>query len=659
MRRINLESILFTVVLLACLLIAGLTGLSVFSVFTKEIVGYLGLALFGLPLLWLIVSRRQTILTIQRKEILFLLVLILAVTLSGCYHHDIPDGRDDMGYIAAAAKITESHSLSFTDVISRPYHPFRDLGNDTFTSQFLPGYTSYLAGFYDFGGLHSLQVGNIVILLLTLVAMYYIVKNLADEKTAWLTIMLYFTAYTTLWFSRRTNSENLLILLLLFGSWALLRGLRERRAQYFAISAFALCLPLLVRGEGLAYAAIGIVINIILAIKYRPQTNRSRALTVLFFLAAFGSLWLLIRYGQLYGGDYISYTIKNMNGALGFLGRLKYAFLGLAALTGLLLLVRRQFQKTKRTLRLRPYVFGGLLLVAIGSEIAFWFWARSHQTVNWRWFKIQYVIDNFWAYMLIPYVLVAYLGIYKKYLAQRVYFLIAIFLPSLIFLVMPAIAVDQPWFMRRFYGGIIPLLFILAGVALGKLLAGKKYALNIIILFFILNLSVSLPILFYKDNQGVEPQLDAVAARFTKNDLILMQPGWHWQQWGYAWHYLYGLDVLPNVDGFSADEFVALIEKYPNVYIMSVDKENPYALVQATDLEYAFDFTLRYPTLIPTAWANEYVEDNKSKLSLAAMAQAWKGTPPRTFENVEQPLHVFRLKQKNILIDRFSQIPKF
>ena len=90
MRRINLESILFTVVLLACLLIAGLTGLSVFSVFTKEIVGYLGLALFGLPLLWLIVSRRQTILTIQRKEILFLLVLILAVTLSGFFHHDIP-----------------------------------------------------------------------------------------------------------------------------------------------------------------------------------------------------------------------------------------------------------------------------------------------------------------------------------------------------------------------------------------------------------------------------------------------------------------------------------------------------------------------------------------------------------------------------------------
>ncbi|MBU0707636.1 glycosyltransferase family 39 protein [Patescibacteria group bacterium] len=659
MYRITIESILLVLGVITAILIALFVGLGLFGQFSNNIMLTIWVIIVILLLYWLVANRKKLIFDIRRQGVAILVLVILFCVFSGYFHHDIPRGRDDMAYISAAAKISESGSLSFEDIISRPYHPFRSIEGDEFTSQFLPGYSVFLASFYSFGGLTGLQVGNTLLLFLTLISIYFIVKNLTNNKTAFITVVLYSTLYTTLWFSRRTNSENLLIALLLLSGWLIIRGLKKKQAGYFAISAFVASLTILVRGEGLVYAGLGLLLNLFFTLKYWPRTWRMALATIIFFIAAVISGLLLLQYGRIFGGDYIEYALVNMTSALSYLWRFKLVFLGIAVFTIAGLWLRRAFRLAQKPILLRPYIISGVVAIFLLAELAVWLYSQNNDIVRWRYYKIQYVINNLWAYMLFPYFAVICWGFLKNAFRKEIFIITLLFIPSFIFLIEPSIAVDQPWFMRRFYGGFIPIMIIFAGIAIGKIIEGKKYAFNLIILLLVLNMSVSLPLLFFKDNNGVGKDLDEFAQKYTKDDLIILEPGWHWQQWGYAWHYLNDLTVLPNVDGFTVEEFTKLVNDYQNVYIVSSQKDDPYILFDQSDLEYLYDYSLRYQKLIPTAWANDYVEDNKDDLSLATLKRAWSGTPPRTFEDVRQTLYVFRLKQKNILTDRFSQIPNY
>ncbi|MBU1177654.1 hypothetical protein KJ903_00375, partial [Patescibacteria group bacterium] len=108
-------------------------GLAIFGYWRRGLIIAL-LSLFFMVVIFYLLSKfviRQEKLTISRWAAAILVVITLVAIGAGLFHHDLPPGRDDMGYLAAAIKLTESGSLSFTDPITHPYHPFRQLDVNT------------------------------------------------------------------------------------------------------------------------------------------------------------------------------------------------------------------------------------------------------------------------------------------------------------------------------------------------------------------------------------------------------------------------------------------------------------------------------------------------------------------------------------------------
>ena len=99
----------------------------------------------------------------------------------------------------------------------------------------------------------------------------------------------------------------------------------------------------------------------------------------------------------------------------------------------------------------------------------------------------------------------------------------------------------------------------------------------------------------FVENDGVTADLESFSANFDEHDLILLQPDWQWQQWSYALHFIYGLDILPNTRGFDRDEFNNLLTDYENIYIISDNEPYSYPYFPDASLELVNEASLEYP----------------------------------------------------------------
>ena len=147
--------------------------------------GYLAVSIATALLLAFILSLLvKTLIRINWKELnktkiaCFLIIIVFSLFI-GYFHHDLPTGRDELSYIYAADRLSSSGSLKWDDYFTRPIHGVRNLYDDTFTSQFLPTYTSYLAVYNLLIGLDAMLWANVLLMLLALGVVYYLVKNLA------------------------------------------------------------------------------------------------------------------------------------------------------------------------------------------------------------------------------------------------------------------------------------------------------------------------------------------------------------------------------------------------------------------------------------------------------------------------------------------------
>lgn len=660
----NIESIITKKSIVLAIFINICIGLAIFGYFNK-------LAVYGLfsILLLSVISYLIYNLTIKKEkikinkfEIIVISIILFVSILNGIFHHDLPRGRDDMGYIAAAIKLTESASLSFNDILSKPFHPFRDIGGNNFTSQFLPGYVTYLSIFYLVGGLKLLFWANPLLLFFTLWAIYFIAKNILNKKAGLIAILLFSSLYTTNWFIRRTNSENLLMFFIFIGILCILYSIQKKKLSYAFISLYLFSPTILVRGEAIAYLiTLGIVV-IYLIIKFRKQLKTILKYSLGWLVLFLGNLYLLKAYADIYGSSYLEYTLNNAISSSKFIWQMNLVFLiPLVIIAALLIIViplayKKYHSKiklifTKRKKEYSLWQFSTLLLFLAVTVLEAWFlYSLSiNEYTNWKNFKIQYVLENFYFYALTPYLLIVLWGIYKTTYAKLIYIIIIFILsPSFIFLISPSIAVDQPWFMRRFYAVFIPLIILLATIVVTKHIQDKRKLFKFILLLLVVNLSVSLPISTFSENKGVTAQLAALAQDFSEKDLILMEPGWQWQQWAYALHYEYDLDILPNLDGFNNEEFNDLVKNHDNIYILSQNSINPYPGFYDDNLEYIKEWDLDYSYIKRTSWMNYYVDENMKSLEVKILRREQEGTPPREIVYSENKFYLYKVKNKSI-----------
>jgi len=628
----------------------GLVVLAVFGWFRSEfVVLAIGISVFA-GVIHLVRSWQGDHPAASRGGLIVAAVLVLVAVVNGALHHGVPIGRDNMGYLSAAVKLTDTGSLKFYDPLSTAYSPYREIENDVYTSQFLPGYIAWLGAHNVVGGVPLALGGNTLLVLLTLISLFLLGREFSgDRRAGVITITLFMTSYATLWFTRRTNSENLFMALIWGGAWLFIDGVRKRRLGSLGLGFFLYALLPIVRPEGLAYTAAFLIATVVALVRMKVSEFGSYLGYSIGAIAAIAAVAVSRAYDAMYGGTYYEYAVKIAGNLLTFLYR-NHVLTGIIVV-GMMMTGAAWLYRWKLRDRIHVRRFAVLALGAVGfllglGLIASRVWLSSVQQVDWSQYKAQYVLENFAYYMLIPIAIIGIVGLFRRGF-PRIFFVVPILiLPAFAFLIDPSIAVDQPWFMRRYYATVIPFLALAAGVALVRILTRRRSVLIVAALLVVLNLSVVWPVLTFREYRGIEPQLQAFAQRFSEDDLILMEPGWDWQQWAYALHYLYGANVLPRLGDFDTDGLTALMSKYKNVYILDhtasrrIYDEYPFG----DRLERVGSWSFAYPALIPTSWLAGYVDEYKRGLDLQKIRTAQAGTPPRMTEQKRHSFAIYRVR---------------
>lgn len=587
------------------------------------------------------------------KKDLAVIIIILALTaFIGGYFHDLPLGRDPVSYSVAGIKIAETGGLGFHDLLTRPYHGFTSLGDDNFTSQFLPGYNVYLAIWYALGGIPGMMAANSLLVFFTLLAIYLVATRLSSRVGGLAAVALTATFYAFLWFSREWASENLLALSFFAGALFLTVGIRERKIGCLLAGSLPAAFSILVRGEGLLYFGFYAGAAIIALIWWRRQFDWS----------AKKSWWLLILpvlpfgafqyYSARYGSGYVFEQGESIGNALSsMLGKFSPWLISIGVLLVLILSLAAKHFLAKKPQDLKNKLWTGigvLIGIATVAGLLFWWWyARQIPEIKWSNYRPLYVLEIFNCYFLTVFLAIIYLGIVKKVLPRLAYLLVFLAIPALVFILDPYIALDHPWFLRRFVAVFFPLVFILAAVVLARWPWRRIVFIGAVAVLIAINLFVSGPILIFREYDGSYQEVAALARNFSDRDLVLMTPGWEWQKWAYYLKYQHGLNVLPSLEGFeNKQDFFDLVNGYDRIFVISDRVGQYYPYYSDAKLKLVKEVALDYQSIDKPLWGlSAILDQNNGWIDVYDLHRQQTQLPPSDINTETVPLKILQLEK--------------
>ncbi|EKD49666.1 MAG: hypothetical protein ACD_63C00076G0004 [uncultured bacterium] len=636
-----LVSVVFFIWLGVLVFFAELGWLSKLAIFAVTIVAV------AISILWVILGPKRIFLT--KKDFLIVVIILLICVFVGIFHHSFPFGRDPAGYVSAALKIFETNSLSFSGILTRPFHGFTNLGNDVFTSQFLPAYNVYLTSFYAFGGLSLMFWANVPILFLTLCLVFLIAKRLSSYAGGIVAVLLLSFFYSFLWFARQINSENLFMLSMICSIAFLVYGIRRRSLGYLILGFFPSTFSILIRGEGIPYIIFYAIAFIAVLVYLRKQLLFKNAAWVLFVFPLMNFVIFQI-YITLYGGGYVFGQGGNIIGSISGFTKTQFFWLEILGLFSVIFIfsgIRFIIKKcTSFKISFWKLYLGLFFWVLLVFEILFWIWSKSGLVISWDFYRSQYVFEIFHLYLLTVFFVIIFLAVYKKVYQRLTYLVIFVALPSAVFIVDPFIALDNPWFMRRFFAVFIPVVFMLTAIGLVNFKLNKKAFIAVAMVLLAINIGISFPILTFSENKGVEMQLKNLGDKFTDKDIVLMTPGWQWQQWAYYLYFYGHKNFIPSSEGFeNKEEFLELLSQYDNVYVLSDRNYSYHPMFSDKELEFVESVDLKYPAIVKTIWGLAgKLEEAEGNLNIAYIHRQQIGTPPRETSMEELKLHIFKVR---------------
>lgn len=617
-----------------------LVGLAIFGFFhSGAIIAVLALGV----VLWLgFLIWKKNELEWTKWELLMVALAVVLAIFTMAYQHDLPRGRDDMGLLTAAVQLKESETLSFHDPISYPFHPYRAIAPETFTSQFLPGYTVLLATALQFGDIASTGVVNGILIFLTLLTFYLLGRELHSRYAGFGFVLVFATSYLFFWIPRRTLSENLFILLIWLAAYALVRGYRERSGLWLLLGTIPLAVGLLARVESILFlAAYMVAAGLALYAKRKEFHIRAWQWSLLVPLLAAG--YFLWTYTQRFGGTYLADSYGHVLTSETALPLIGAGLVGLFLLFVVATLLQRYHIALRRTAKVL------VVSMVLGELVLLLWWLPQQVQLPWSALKTHFVLESFVPYFILPFALIAFVAYLRGSFRPAILWLILFLAPSFIFLWDPLIALDQPWFMRRYYPVLIPLILLLGSVGLAELFKRwKRIAFVSIAFLAILQLVLFHPMIRFKEHQGVGESLEEFAESFGEDDLVLMEPGWAWQQWAYALHYVYGLAILPNLDEMPRATLESLLSQHDAVYIITKSNEQRYPGIPDTAMIYERTFTMNFAELQRTTNINRYLQDNE-ELDIDFIRWSRLQNPPLTFSTQTEEWMVYRVEDKTIL----------
>lgn len=392
-------------------------------------------------------------------------------------------GRDQGSIGLAAVELAENHELAFrnaaSDVFFDIYGPGRALNFPGFSytesgaliTQFPLGYTSYLALFVSWFGIHGLLIGNAFLFVLSGWSFFELLCLFVSRRTAFYGTGLFATSFITIWLTELALTENLALLLYLILAGALTKLDRDNDTRFLPLVILTAFLFALTRIEGFVIAAITFSLLI-----WRPHLRAH-----LFALPKHWAIPTLLFFTLLFLRDL-------------FMNLPFYTMIGKAALK-----YWNELSGSAGT--------GGQAEPALGPIL--------------------------FSYGLFPIFILGIasllFGIMKRRFTLFIPVLIAA--PTLLYLINGHISDDHPWLLRRYAFTLFPL-FLLATICLIEGLATRsahtwrnRIIPAVFTILFAFQCYPALQAIQTREQRGLLTQAEYLAALFTERDLILIDRG--------------------------------------------------------------------------------------------------------------------------------------
>jgi len=534
------------------------------------VLAILGIFYVELVLLWLVILAVGAILAIKKKKFSFAKtekldiyvlsgLLCLGVLLSLITTPTIFGGRDEGSMSTAAIYITKDHGLKHSSQLVTEFFQVYGQGialnfpgfyytqDGALHSQFLPGYSSWVAVWYSLFGLTGIAFANLLPLVTFLFSLYLCTKRLSSGKFAPIFAIVLFALFlpVTLFF-KFTLSEIFFGALVWFSLHLLLEYLADRKRVHFLLMFAPLAMAPFVRIE--TVGIIFMLILILIGLDFKNiRSSRYRALVIIIALSLFVSLLANTRF-------FVD-TFRNF-----------------ATISPV---------ETLRTGEFKP--------ISIFPD-------------DW---KHWYMLKIFYAYSIIPLLIMA--GAYVvTFLRKKKWFRLVpffFFLPTLLYLVDANISLDHPWMLRRFTFAIVPLLVLYSSLLLERTkLVYKGVAWAIAAILLLLNAVISGPLLFNSQNKDLLAQTAQLSGNFSSRDLVLVSQKSSGSNWSLISEPLRTVFGKQAVYFFNPNDLAKINrEKFENIYLISSNEElELYAQLPAQEIgSYSIRSSIVRPSFDP------------------------------------------------------------
>lgn len=580
--------------------------------------------------------------TLNVGEVLLLTGIVAAITLTT--QNFAYGGRDPTGYNLISDVLVKTGSPYVSGASLPAYSGFATTADGRTTIQFLPFYPILLATakllFGGFGQqiLHWVLWSTVGIALVSL-------TRIGCEKASFsgflATATALFLPLPVLWFAREPVAENLLAFFAV--GWMTAAVLYLEGSLSFPILASNAFWPAIVKVEG---GALTLAVLILPLLCRRAEKPQWRAATIA--APAIGCASMMVAYGIL-NSDYL---VRHLEFGAESARGLFSIVLPLAAAVMFASLVALKFLKPEWRHLL---VCVGTSLVGLGifAFVTWNYWNIPSGVTTWADFSPTYVSHVWSSYKLLPLLFVGLLfgAISSEDSRARVALMvIAVTAP---FFYNAQIALDQPWMMRRFVALTIPALALLFGVAFLQAerniytrIAGRTFAI-----FLAISLTsvaaASLPT--SSVNAQVKPELDKLAADLPPDSVLLMEPGWHWQRWGYYLQFNKGITTVPRAEPIDDDGRAALMEPGRPLYLLTSADAPTHPWIESAKFVHIADYVL-HQDFYEKVRLTGFVASHQEHIPSARLLTILSSESPPYAEKLTVSLHLYQVIPHNDLL---------
>lgn len=410
-------------------------------------------------------------------------ILLLISYILIFYPHDTFGGRDESIYSNLASHLVSSSSLKF--------QPYLNNLQDNYVEKvqtWHQGYPVWLGIQQILFGTHWMLRSNVIIIILGLFSFFLVSSHLGGNKIGLISTILFSSSMPFLWFSRETMSENLSFFLLWSMFLFLLSFLKTKNHNYLIPVIICSWLFGLTRFEGFLLQFVLLFGLPLLLLISKTSFKKNSAILIIYIFVLITNVYIA---QDMFLPSYLKNDVPQVSSSIK---------------RDISLLISTKFEENNN-----------LAEPNVKSKTLFY---------NYPNFIFQMVAK--YNFVLVIYsILLIFIQFVFRFKeigkSKKLFFIILILLiPEYYKLISPNVTLDLPWLYRRYMYALLPFGYVCFLVLLDNF-NNKKLVIILLSALFIINITLSSPILFLKNNWKLIDKLNEISVNISKNDFIIIE----------------------------------------------------------------------------------------------------------------------------------------